>query len=124
MHDQRPVNLALTTIHFPITAIVSITHRIAGVILFLALPFLLWALSASLYDRDSYQTLLLLLQAPCMKIVSWLILSATIYHSVMGIRHFIMDFGLGETLEGSKVLSWLSLLIAMILIALAGVWIW
>ncbi|MDA8602687.1 succinate dehydrogenase, cytochrome b556 subunit, partial [Gammaproteobacteria bacterium] len=34
MKDTRPVNIDLTTIRFPLTAILSITHRITGVIIF------------------------------------------------------------------------------------------
>ncbi|MCE1813691.1 succinate dehydrogenase cytochrome b556 large subunit, partial [Enterobacter hormaechei] len=33
---QRPVNLDLQTIHFPVSAIVSILHRVSGVITFVA----------------------------------------------------------------------------------------
>ena len=35
MSSERPVNLDLTTFHFPVTAIASILHRVCGVILFL-----------------------------------------------------------------------------------------
>ena len=34
MSSERPVNLDLTTFHFPVTAIASILHRVCGVILF------------------------------------------------------------------------------------------
>ncbi len=36
---QRPVNLDLQTIRFPITAIASILHRVSGVITFLLMDF-------------------------------------------------------------------------------------
>ena len=41
VNDKRPVNLDLTTIKFPIPALASISHRIAGVVLFVAVPILL-----------------------------------------------------------------------------------
>ncbi|MGL4928928.1 MAG: succinate dehydrogenase cytochrome b556 large subunit, partial [Plesiomonas sp.] len=37
VNKQRPVNLDLKTISFPITAIASILHRVSGVITFIAL---------------------------------------------------------------------------------------
>ncbi|MFP1528034.1 hypothetical protein ACLB1R_15495 [Escherichia coli] len=40
---QRPVNLDLQTIRFPITAIASILHRVSGVITFVAVGILLVA---------------------------------------------------------------------------------
>ncbi|MBV8802224.1 MAG: succinate dehydrogenase, cytochrome b556 subunit, partial [Gammaproteobacteria bacterium] len=44
MNIQRPKNLNLFTIRFPVPAIASILHRISGFILFLLIPFMLWAL--------------------------------------------------------------------------------
>ncbi|MEX7656203.1 succinate dehydrogenase, cytochrome b556 subunit, partial [Pseudomonas aeruginosa] len=41
MKKQRPVNLDLQTIRFPITAIASILHRVSGVITFIAVGILL-----------------------------------------------------------------------------------
>ena len=48
MNSKRPVNLDLSTIHFPLPALTSITHRVTGVILFVGLIFGFWALDASL----------------------------------------------------------------------------
>lgn len=48
---QRPVNLDLQTIRFPITAIASILHRVSGVITFIAVGILLWLLGTSLSSR-------------------------------------------------------------------------
>ncbi|MDU1086022.1 MAG: succinate dehydrogenase, cytochrome b556 subunit [Leclercia adecarboxylata] len=45
---QRPVNLDLKTIRFPVTAIASILHRVSGVITFVAVGILLWLLGTSL----------------------------------------------------------------------------
>jgi hypothetical protein len=44
---QRPVNLDLKTIRFPVTAIASILHRVSGVITFVAVGILLWLLEKS-----------------------------------------------------------------------------
>ncbi|MGO2457420.1 succinate dehydrogenase, cytochrome b556 subunit, partial [Vibrio casei] len=45
---SRPVNLDLQTIHFPISAIASIVHRVSGVIMFVSVGILLWLLATSL----------------------------------------------------------------------------
>ncbi|MGL5372028.1 MAG: succinate dehydrogenase, cytochrome b556 subunit, partial [Plesiomonas shigelloides] len=52
VNKQRPVNLDLKTISFPITAIASILHRVSGVITFIALGILLWLLSLSLSSEQ------------------------------------------------------------------------
>ena len=41
MKTERPINLDLTKFSFPIMAIASITHRITGVLLFVAIAYLL-----------------------------------------------------------------------------------
>ena len=53
---QRPVNLDLRTIRFPVTAIASILHRVSGVITFVAVGILLWLLGVSLSSPEGFQT--------------------------------------------------------------------
>ena len=54
----------------------------------------------------------------------WGLLSALLYHLVAGVRHLIMDMGIGETLEGGKLGSKIVLVVSAIVIVLLGVWIW
>jgi succinate dehydrogenase / fumarate reductase cytochrome b subunit len=63
------------------------------------------------------------LTSPLAKLVTWG-LSALLYHLVAGVRHLIMDMGIGETLEGGKLGSKIVIVISVVLIVLAGVWIW
>ena len=100
MKDNRPVNLDIGTIKLPITAYASILHRISGVVLFFAAGILLWMLDASLASEESFQSLKQNLAHPLLKLIFWGILVALGYHLLAGVRHLIMDFGIGETLEG------------------------
>lgn len=122
--DPRPVNLDLTKFHFPITAIASITHRIAGVILFFALVFLLYGLNQSLESKESFENLIALMQSPIAKFVVWGILSALAYHFVAGIKHYCMDLGLAETAEGALIAAITTLICSATLIALAAFWVY
>ncbi|HTN31192.1 MAG TPA: succinate dehydrogenase, cytochrome b556 subunit [Pseudomonas sp.] len=124
MNSQRPVNLDLRTIKLPVTAYTSILHRISGVILFLGLIVLLYGLDMSLASEESFEELKACLASPLAKLVIWGLLSALLYHLVAGIRHLIMDAGVGETLEGGKAGSKIVLAVAIVLIVLAGVWVW
>lgn len=124
MNDKRPVNLDLSTIKFPVTAIASITHRITGVAIFLALPILLWMLDRSLASPESFADLKELMTSPLVKLVVWAILAVLLYHLVAGIRHLIMDAGVGETLEGGQRGAKLVFIISVVLILLVGGWIW
>jgi len=122
--SQRPVNLDLRTIKLPITAITSILHRISGIILFIGLVFMLYALSKSLGSEEGFADMKSTLTSPLAKFIAWGLLSALLYHLVAGVRHLIMDSGVGETLEGGKLGSKIVIAISVVLIVLAGVWIW
>lgn len=124
MQDNRPVNLDLTTIRLPITAISSILHRISGIFIFVGVAVLLWGLQQSLASEESFNQLKECMSSVFAKLVLWAILSGVIFHFVAGIKHLIMDMGIGETLEGGKNLSVAVFVVAAIGILLAGVWIW
>ena len=95
---QRPVNLDLQTIRFPITAIASILHRVSGVITFVAVGILLWLLGTSLSSPEGFLTAASIMDSFFVKFIMWGILTALAYHVVVGIRHLMMDFGyLDET---------------------------
>jgi succinate dehydrogenase / fumarate reductase cytochrome b subunit len=124
VNKKRPVNLDISTIKLPITAYVSILHRVSGVFLFAGVAVLLWILDASLDSQDGFNSIRDLATNPVFQGVLWVVLAALSYHTVAGIRHLIMDMGVGESLKGGKTGAAIVLVIAIILIALAGVWIW
>lgn len=120
MKNNRPVNLDISTISLPITAYVSITHRISGVILLGGMIVLLWLLDMSLTSEQSFNELKETLTSPVAVVIIWAILAALIYHCVAGIRHLIMDTGIGETLEGGRLGAKLVVAISALLILAAG----
>jgi len=122
--DKRPINLNLLTIHFPIPAIVSILHRISGVVLFLVIPLMLWGLNLSLASPQDFDDIHRLLTTPCAKLMIWAVLSALIYHLVAGVRHLLMDVGIGETLKSGRLGAKLTIIISLVLIVLIGIWLW
>ena len=101
--DNRPVNLELTTIKFPITALASISHRVTGVLLFFSSVLLVWALDASLASEESFNRLVKLLSSTGVKAVLWAFLVIFSYHALAGIRHLIMDVGIGEDFKGGAL---------------------
>lgn len=105
MDSSRPVYLNLFKIKFPLTAIVSILHRITGVLLFLSIPGSLYILQFSLKSEDKFLLLSKYFQTDCCQLLWLLLLSTIIYHLLAGIRHIIMDFGLGESKEAAKISS-------------------
>jgi len=120
----RPVNLNLLTIRFPITAIVSILHRLSGVLLFMGVPLLIWALDFSLSSPDNFAQLQMFLIHPVFKIILWVFLSALFYHLFAGIRHLVMDLGIGESLIAGKITASLVILISIVFTIILGIYLW
>lgn len=85
---------------------------------------LLFGLDTSLSSAEGFAGVKECLANPLAKFVIWGLLSALLYHLVAGIRHLIMDMGIGETLEGGKLGSKIIIIVSAILIVLLGVWIW
>lgn len=124
MENKRPVNLDLTQFSFPLPALTSIAHRITGVALFVGLVFLMYGLDLSLQNEEGFDKTKELLDLFVVKLVIWGMVSALLYHLVAGIKHLIMDTGVGETLEGGFLAAKATIAISVVLIVLAGVWIW
>ncbi len=125
MKAERPINLDLTKFHFPPMAIVSIIHRISGVILFLFIPLMLYLLHQSIISPTSFTNLQLsLTQSLWMKFWVWIMLSAALVHLFAGIRHLTMDLGFGESVPAARGSAYTVFILSAIAIILAGVWLW
>lgn len=122
--SNRPVYLNLWRIKFPLPAIISILHRIAGVVTFLGLPVLLYLLSQSLKSPNSFHHLLKSLSNPGMKCVMWIILSALSGHFFAGVRHLLMDMGFGESLKAGRFSAFIVAAVTATVIVLLGFWLW
>mgnify|MGYP000630247475 CR=1 FL=1 len=124
MKDNRPVNLDLTKFSFPLPALTSIVHRVTGVALFVGMVFLLYALDLSLSSQEGFDSVKECLDSFIAKFIIWGVVSALLYHLVAGVKHLLMDAGIGETLEGGVLGAKLTIVISVVLIVLAGIWIW
>jgi succinate dehydrogenase / fumarate reductase cytochrome b subunit len=124
VNKKRPVNLDISTIKLPVTAYASILHRMSGILLFAGMAFLLWMLDSSLDSQESFAAVRDVSSNPICKFVLFVVLAGLAYHMVMGIRHLIMDFGVGESLKGGQLGAKIAFVIAFVSIALIGVWVW
>lgn len=123
-HKERPVFLDLTKIKFPPMAIASILHRVSGVLLFVAVPLMLWALQLSLASSESFYILKQMLASPISKLITWALVTLLFYHLVAGVRHLIMDAGFGESLKAGRVGAYAVMALTVVFFVLAGFWIW
>lgn len=124
MNKKRPVNLDLGSLKYPPMAIASLLHRISGVVLFLLLPIMLFIFGQSMESENAFMQVKNALSQPCYKIVVWAFAAAMIYHVLAGIRHLLMDMGVGEHLDSGRRSAILVLVLAVILTLFLGIWIW
>ncbi|MEC8308924.1 MAG: succinate dehydrogenase, cytochrome b556 subunit, partial [Pseudomonadota bacterium] len=113
-----------TTFRFPITAIASILHRVAGVILFFGSFILMALLGMSLENEAGFADTLALLENGFVSFIVWGVLTALAYHFVAGVKHLLMDMGYGETLESGRIFAKVSMAMASVLVMSAAVWVW
>lgn len=124
VNQKRPVNLDLTKFSFPLPALTSIVHRVAGVILFVGVIFLLCALNSSLESAEGFASIKNSMTSGFGSFITWGLLSALAYHFVAGIKHLLMDLGIGEDKESGVIAAAFTVIISGVLIVLAGVWVW
>ncbi len=102
----RPVFFNLMRIQMPVGAITSITHRVTGIVLALGIPFGLYALHVSLDSAESYERLTGMSETGLFKV--WLIVFiwALSHHLLAGVRHLLMDIGVGSHLTRARRSAW------------------
>ena len=94
MTHKRPTNINLLKIQLPLSALLSITHRISGMLIFfLVLPGSAIALSFMYDNQDSYNNFINYYSNNLTIKLTFIILVLIFqYHIFTGIRHMLMDF--------------------------------
>jgi succinate dehydrogenase / fumarate reductase, cytochrome b subunit len=110
----RPVFLDLTKIHLPVNALVSILHRITGVLLIVSLPLVFWLFQRSLAGPEGFGQALELVGHPIglLLLLGWLWL--LMHHFFVGIRFLLVELGVGETRKGGRDTAWAALVAGMV----------
>ncbi len=102
----RPVFFNLIKIQMPVGALTSITHRVTGVVLALGIPLGLYALQLSLASAPSYDRLMRLASTGLFKAALVVFIWALSHHLLAGVRHLLMDIGVGSHLTNARRSAW------------------
>jgi succinate dehydrogenase / fumarate reductase cytochrome b subunit len=87
--------------------------------------FLLLALlDRSLAGPEGFAQVAQWLTTPLVRIIAWAVATGLIYHSLAGVKHLIMDFGIGESMEGGVLGARLVFLFAVLGSIATGVALW
>jgi succinate dehydrogenase / fumarate reductase cytochrome b subunit len=124
MNKQQFRNFDLFTFSYPFTSIVSILHRVSGIFLFLIIPLLLWMLETATESSDGFAHIQTVLTHPVAKLILWLLLVAFWYHLLAGIRHLLMDIGIGESLKSARISGGITMTLTLLTALFIGAWLW
>lgn len=118
MTENRPVYLNLFKIRLPVPGIVSLAHRASGVLLFLAIPFLIYLLDLSITSSQGFNQVLEILQQPVVMLAQLVLVWAIVHHFFAGIRFLLIDFDLGIEKTSSNIGAWLVLVAEAVVVGL------
>ena len=124
MNKKRPKYLALHQIKLPLPGIISILHRVSGLLLFCALPLLLLMLQYSLRSIETYTQLTEVLSHPLIKLMLIGLLWAFLHHFCAGIRYLVIDLDYGVRLAQARASSKWVIFVSLALTVLIGVRLW
>ena len=103
MENKRPLSPHIQIYKWHISSLVSISHRITGIINIIAITLIcLWA-SLLFLAEENYETVELLMSSLIGKFVILGIIWSFSFQILSEIRHLIMDFGYGFELKISRI---------------------
>ena len=106
-NNKRPKNLNLLKIRMPVTAVVSILHRVSGIVLFLSIPYVVWLLSQSITSQAGFNYVLNVFSTDCGKLINVILLWAIVHHFFAGIRFLLLDIDIAISREATIKMAWL-----------------
>ena len=117
LHHNRPVYLNLVQIRLPVAGVMSIIHRITGVVMVLAIPFLAWALQRSLSGDAGFAEVAHLFGGWFGKAALFAMCWALLHHLLAGVRYLLIDVDIGVEKPVFRYTAW-AVLVAAPLLAL------
>jgi succinate dehydrogenase / fumarate reductase, cytochrome b subunit len=105
----------LAQYRLPLAGKVSILHRVSGLLLFIALPFILYLLDQSLTSEISFDAFKGFLANPIVKIIALVLSWAYLHHFCAGIRFLLLDTHVAVNKEGGKQTAMIVLVVSLVL---------
>ena len=130
MTRQRPGTMRLVDAvkyRLPLAGVVSILHRVSGLLMFALLPFIIWLFDNSLSSEISYDTFTSAFVAGIGFLPAWfvklVVLALTwsfLHHAIAGVRHVWMDMTHSVSLAQGRSSAIVTLASSAVLTVLLG----
>lgn len=102
----RPTFFNLLQIQLPVGALTSITHRLTGILLALAVPYGIFLLGLSLHGPAGYDEATALFHGWAFRVALVIVIWALAHHLLAGLRHLLMDIDVGSSLSMARRSAW------------------
>jgi len=103
----------LVRYRLPLPGMVSILHRISGLLMFLLLPLLLWLFDLSLSSERSFDRLVQFCQGGFARLVLLALGWALLHHLCAGVRFLLLDVHLGLDRAPARRNAWIVLAVSL-----------
>ena len=124
----RPKYLSLSALLFeirlPLPGWVSILHRVSGLLLFLAVLWLLFMLDRSLASEAGFESVRRYAGLPLVKLSLLILIWAYCHHFCAGIRFLFLDIDKGVDRAKARLTSVVVLVVSLALTAWLGIKLW
>ena len=116
MNDfKNPLSPHLQIYRWHISSLLSITHRISGVVNLLALILIFFWLIALSLGGNNYESFLLVINSFFGKFILIGFTWSMIFHSLSGVRHLIWDLGYGFEIKTANISGIIVIISSLIL---------
>lgn len=95
MQTSRPVFLELWHIKLPLPGLVSILHRVSGVLMVLTIPFAAILLHQAASGQEGFESAAARLGSWWVGLFLIGLVWSLMHHLLAGVRHLILDIGVG-----------------------------
>jgi len=112
----------LASYRLPAAGILSILHRVSGVLLFLVLPVLLWMFEQSLKVESTFERLRSTMGNAVLKLILLAVIWAILHHLAAGVRYLALDVHWGIDKEPARRSALMVFAVSLLLTVVAGLW--
>ena len=103
MENKEPLSPHIQIYRWHISSLVSITHRITGIINIIAITLICFWASLLLLGEDNYEMINIFLSSFIGKFIILGVTWSFLFQILSEIRHLIMDMGYGFEIQTTKV---------------------
>ena len=103
MKNNNPLSPHIQVYSWHISSLVSITHRITGIVNISAITIICFWIFSLLFGEPSYNLIKLFLQSVFGKFIILCLTWSFSFHVLSEIRHLMMDLGYGFELKTTKI---------------------